>query len=110
MYSATPPGSEGVAHESCDLEHFIGQYAEVLDWPRVRCLLAREDWVVRKHCWWALLNAGGKRVWTFVVQLTSYCVLSHILVGHYLESPHISLNRSRPSVLSDKEMLSLLLQ
>ena len=27
-----------------------------------------------------------------------------------LESPHISLDRSRPSTLSDKELLSLLLQ
>lgn len=41
--------------QPCDsLEDFIGRYAEMLDLTRMRCLLAHQDWEVRKKAWWAL--------------------------------------------------------
>lgn len=46
---------------SCDsLEIFIGRYAEVLDFPRIRCLLAQQEWVVREKGWRALNRMDGE--------------------------------------------------
>lgn len=50
------------SHDPGNLEDFIGRYCEVLDWSRVRCLLAKQEWAEREKGWWALIRAGGKCV------------------------------------------------
>lgn len=47
------------ALDVCNLETFITHYAELLDWARIRCLLARQEWEVRARGWWALITARG---------------------------------------------------
>lgn len=59
--SLDPVGMASELHDpECTLEDFIGHYSEVLDWSRVRYLLARQEWGIRERGWWALIRAGGE--------------------------------------------------
>lgn len=41
-----------------NLERLIADYAELLDWSRVRCLLAQQQWSLREKGWWSLIKGG----------------------------------------------------
>ncbi len=56
--SCDPPDSSCDQPRPTGLEEFIGQYVDVLDLNRLRCLLNREPWSVRGKLWGALICVG----------------------------------------------------
>lgn len=65
--------TDSEAERRCNLNGFIGQHAEVLNWSRVRCLLARQAWTAREEGWWALIRAGGEITGYWAMTLEVYC-------------------------------------
>lgn len=57
VYSGRKPEATDPKSEQ-SLVEFIAVYVELLDWSRIRCLLAQKQWSLREKGWWALLKGG----------------------------------------------------
>ncbi len=56
VYGGQPEAADSQCGRS--LDEFIAVYVELLDWSRVRCLLAQQQWSLREKGWWALIKGG----------------------------------------------------
>ena len=55
---STAPQSSQSGGAGEGMEEFIAVHVELLDWSRLRCLLAQQPWSLREKGWWALIKGG----------------------------------------------------